>query len=179
MYFAGNGATTEGIERAEHRTLLADRVRRRREPDVGDAGCGDVVHLAHQEVVPPAILLPRLPVESLHHHQTQEHRCIILLGSVQNPISSLQPETQLMAISYLKQDLPGCQVGGEAKEDDEDRKGQEVFVHHGVQHLHAADTLRRWMIDEAPGCVWSGIYSRELPGILPCSTCNFWRPGWA
>jgi len=32
---------------------------------MGDAGLGDVVHLAHQEVVPSSVLLPRLPVEAL------------------------------------------------------------------------------------------------------------------
>ena len=46
-------------------TLLGERVRRRREPDMSDAGLGDVVHLAHQEVVPSSVLLPRLPVEAL------------------------------------------------------------------------------------------------------------------
>jgi hypothetical protein len=45
--------------------LLGDRVRRRREPDVGDAGLGDVVHLAHQEFVPSPVLLPGFPVEAL------------------------------------------------------------------------------------------------------------------
>ena len=48
------------------RTLGGDGVRRRREPDVRDAGGGDVVDLPHQEVVPPAALLPRLPVEPLN-----------------------------------------------------------------------------------------------------------------
>lgn len=46
-------------------TLLGERVRRRREPDVSDAGIGDVFHLAHQEVVPSPVLLPGLPVEAL------------------------------------------------------------------------------------------------------------------
>jgi hypothetical protein len=45
--------------------LLGDGLRRRWEPDVRDARGRDVIHLAHQEVVPPAILLPRLPVETL------------------------------------------------------------------------------------------------------------------
>ena len=49
------------------RTLGGDGVRRRREPDVRDAGGGDVVDLPHQEVVPPAALLARLPVERLRH----------------------------------------------------------------------------------------------------------------
>ena len=48
------------------RTLGGDGVRRRREPDVRDAGGGDVVDLPQQEVVPPAALLPRLPVEPLN-----------------------------------------------------------------------------------------------------------------
>jgi hypothetical protein len=45
--------------------LLGEGVRRRWEPDVGDAGLGDVIHLALQEVVPSPVLLPRLPVEAL------------------------------------------------------------------------------------------------------------------
>ena len=45
--------------------MLGERVRRRREPDMSDAGLGDVVHLAHQEAVPSSVLLPRLPVEAL------------------------------------------------------------------------------------------------------------------
>jgi hypothetical protein len=45
--------------------LLGDGLRRWWEPDVRDARGGDVIYLAHQEVVPPAILLPRLPVETL------------------------------------------------------------------------------------------------------------------
>lgn len=45
--------------------MLGERVRHRREPDMGDAGLGDVVHLAHQEFVPSPVLLPRLPVEAL------------------------------------------------------------------------------------------------------------------
>jgi hypothetical protein len=47
--------------------LLADGLRRRWEPDVRDAGGGDVIDLGHQEVVPTAIMLPRLPVETLSH----------------------------------------------------------------------------------------------------------------
>ena len=34
-----------------------------------DAGGGDVVDLPHQEVVPTAALLPRLPVERLHDYE--------------------------------------------------------------------------------------------------------------
>jgi hypothetical protein len=49
--------------------LLADGLRRRWEPDVRDAGGGDVIDLGHQEVVPTAIMLPRLPVETLSQNQ--------------------------------------------------------------------------------------------------------------
>ncbi|KAM3244174.1 hypothetical protein ACQJBY_055848 [Aegilops geniculata] len=57
------------VEPARHVSLLGDGLRRRGEPHVRDAGGGDVVHLAHQEVVPSAIVLPRLPVETLPHAQ--------------------------------------------------------------------------------------------------------------
>ena len=46
-------------------------MRRRRQPDVGDSGGGDVVDLAHHHVVPPAALLPRLPVEALPQNSDQ------------------------------------------------------------------------------------------------------------
>ena len=58
-------ARVQVVQPAGHVPLLGDGLRRRWEPDVRDAGGSDVVHLAHQEVVPPAILLPRLPVETL------------------------------------------------------------------------------------------------------------------
>jgi hypothetical protein len=38
--------------------LLGDGLRRWWEPGVRDARGGDVIHLTHQEVVPPAVLLP-------------------------------------------------------------------------------------------------------------------------
>ena len=46
-------------------TFIGDGVRWRRQPDVGDSDGGDVVHLPHHLVVPPAALIPRLPVETL------------------------------------------------------------------------------------------------------------------
>ncbi|CAM0943928.1 unnamed protein product [Alopecurus aequalis] len=58
-------ARVQVVQPARHVPLLGDGVRRRWEPDLRDAGGGDVVHLAQQEVVPPAALLPRLPVETL------------------------------------------------------------------------------------------------------------------
>ena len=42
---------------------------------MGDAGLGDVVHLAHQEFVPSPALLPGFPVEALmqcNHAYTQK-----------------------------------------------------------------------------------------------------------
>ena len=66
----------------------------------------------------------------------------------------MQP-TQLMSISYLKQDLPGCQVGGEAEEDDEHGKGQEVFVrHHCVRSV--------------PACC---RYTSEVGGLMKLGVC--------
>ncbi|BAH94350.1 Os08g0473800, partial [Oryza sativa Japonica Group] len=54
------------VETPRHVPLRRHGVRRRRQPDVGDPGLGDVVDLAFQHVVPATLLLPRLPVETLH-----------------------------------------------------------------------------------------------------------------
>lgn len=56
-------------EQQEKPTLRGDGVRRRRQPDVRDAGGDDVVDLPHQQVVPPSALPPRLPVEPLKRTQ--------------------------------------------------------------------------------------------------------------
>uniref|UniRef100_J3MY47 Uncharacterized protein n=1 Tax=Oryza brachyantha TaxID=4533 RepID=J3MY47_ORYBR len=61
------------VEPARHVPLRRDGVRRRREPDVRDPGRGDVVDAAMEEVVPPALLLPRLPVEPLHQKHCKSH----------------------------------------------------------------------------------------------------------
>ena len=45
--------------------MLGKGVRRQWEPDVRDAGGGDVVHLAHQEVVASPVLLLGFPFEAL------------------------------------------------------------------------------------------------------------------
>jgi hypothetical protein len=54
------------VEPAGHVPLRRHRVRRRREPDVRGPRRGDVVHPPQEVVVPPTLLLPRLPVEPLH-----------------------------------------------------------------------------------------------------------------
>jgi hypothetical protein len=96
--------------------------------------------------MPAAAMSSTLPISMLYHppfsfHDSQlkpciiiKHKSTILSGSEQNTISSLQPATQLMATSYLKQDLPGCQAGGEAEEEDEQGQGQEAFARHCPQY---------------------------------------------
>jgi hypothetical protein len=59
------GVQCRNLDEQRQSTLLGDGVGRRWEPDVGDARTGDVLHLAHQRVIPSSVLLPRLPVEAL------------------------------------------------------------------------------------------------------------------
>jgi hypothetical protein len=53
------------VEAPRHVTLGRDGVRGWRQPDVRDAGLGDVVDLGLEAVVPAALLLARLPVKPL------------------------------------------------------------------------------------------------------------------
>uniref|UniRef100_J3MTS0 Uncharacterized protein n=1 Tax=Oryza brachyantha TaxID=4533 RepID=J3MTS0_ORYBR len=59
------------VEPPRHVPLRRHRVRRRREPDVGDAGAGDLLHLLMQKVVPPTLHPPRLPVKPLRNKNTK------------------------------------------------------------------------------------------------------------
>jgi len=80
---------------------------------VGDAGLGDVLHLAHQEVVPSSVLLPRLPVEALTGGSKNS-------GSVQTTTAPIRVTSDNDLNSYyLKQDLPGRRVGRQANKGDE------------------------------------------------------------
>ena len=71
-----------------------------------DAGGGDVVDLPHQEVVPPAALLPRLPVERLHDYGLDSFS-FRQGNSIQQP--NVTCHDRIECVAYLEQDLAGCQ----------------------------------------------------------------------
>lgn len=56
--------------------LRRDGVRGRWEPDVRDAGAGDVAHLVLEHVVPTTLLLPRVPVKTLHKNVTDTYSVV-------------------------------------------------------------------------------------------------------
>jgi hypothetical protein len=98
----------------EWATFSGDGVRRWRQPDVRDSCGGDVIDLPHHHVVPPAALLPRLPVEPLQQDAINRSPFSWLIkimssDSLRHGIKTHRSSRN----AYLKQNLviTGCQPG--------------------------------------------------------------------